>query len=257
MSLFEMRNVSKDYRARGGSFRALDDVSLRVCAGEIVGLVGTSGSGKSTAARIAVGLEAADDGSLAFKGQRCDAATRVARRSPDFRRAQLDMQMVFQNPASTFSPRMKLGEGIAESVAYRGVEKADRRAKAHEALDAVGLPRAYAERYAWELSGGECQRAAIARAIIGNPDLLIADEPTSALDVTIQAQIVRLLYDLCRDRNMACLFVSHDLALVYGLCNRVYVLDGGRVVEEGPTEHVFNHAESDAARRLIASIPEI
>ncbi len=257
MSLLELRGICKSYRGKEGPFAVLDGVNLNVQAGEIVGLVGASGSGKSSIARIATGLDVADDGTLLFEGERCDASLRPARRSQRFRRAQLDMQMVFQNPASTFSPRMKIGNGIAEGIAYRDVAKSERRARVLGALDAVGLPRSYAGKYAWELSGGECQRAALARAIVGEPCLLVADEPTSALDVTIQAQIVRLINELCRSRGMACLFVSHDLALVYGLCDRMYVLDAGRIVEEGTTDQVFNHAESAAAQRLIASIAEI
>lgn len=257
MPLLELRDISKSYRKKKGSFTVLDGVNLNVRAGEIVGLVGTSGSGKSSIARIATGLDVADGGTLLFEGERCDAASRPARRPQRFRQVQLDMQMVFQNPTSTFSPRMKVGEGVGEGVAYRGVAKGECRARVLDALDAVGLPRSYAGKYAWELSGGECQRAALARAIIGEPLLLVADEPTSALDVTIQAQIVRLINELCRSRGMACLFVSHDLALVYGLCDRVYVLDAGRIVEEGRVEQVFNHAKSAAAQRLIASIAEI
>lgn len=257
MALLELREIGKTYRKKEGAFKALSNVNIDVCGGEIVGLVGMSGSGKSSIARIAVGLDAADSGTVLFKGQQCDASLPISRRPRQFREAQLDMQMVFQNPASTFSPRMRIGRGVAEGIAYRRSSQGDNSQMVFDALEAAGLPRNYAEKYAWELSGGECQRAAIACAIIGGPDLLIADEPTSALDVTIQAQVVRLIDHLCRSRGMACLFISHDLALVYGLCDRVYVLDGGRIVEEGSSEYVFNHASAPATRRLIESIAEI
>ena len=258
MALLEVCNVGKSFRKRGGElFRALDGVSLSVEVGEIVGLVGSSGSGKSTMANVLVGLETADAGTVRFQGVEGDVSVKPSRRSREFREAQLGMQMVFQHPTSSFSPRMKVGEGVAEGIAYRGVARAERMPLVLDALESVGLPRAYAGKYAWELSGGECQRAAIARAIVGNPVLLLADEPTSALDVTIQAQIVRLLAELCAERSMACLFISHDLALVRSLCTRVYVLDSGRVVEEGPTTHVFASPHSDAAKLLVSSVIDI
>jgi ABC-type glutathione transport system ATPase component len=258
MALLEANGVSKSFSKRGGDlFRALDGVSLSVETGEIVGLVGLSGSGKSTMANVLAGLETADSGTVRFQGIECEASLKPSRRPREFREAQLGMQMVFQHPASSFSPRMKVGEGVAEGIAYRGVARAERTPHVLDALEAVGLPRSYAGKYAWELSGGECQRAAIARAIVGNPVLLLADEPTSALDVTIQAQIVRLLAELCTDRDMACLFISHDLALVRSLCTRVYVLDHGCVVEEGRTSHVFADPQSNAAKLLVSSVVDI
>lgn len=257
MALLEARDIFKSYRKHVDGLNALNGVSLSVCEGEIVGLVGLSGSGKSTMARVLLGLERADAGALRFRDAECDASVRPMRRSRAFRQAQRGMQMVFQHPASSFSPRMKVGEGVAEGIAYRGVPKGEREARALDALEAVGLPRSYADRYAWELSGGECQRAAIARAIIGDPQLLVADEPTSALDVTVQAKIVCLLRDICTSRNMACLFISHDLALVQSLCHRVYVMDVGSIVEEGPTSRVFEHPESPAAQRLVSSVVRI
>lgn len=255
--LLGVYGISKSYRTRDGMFQALDDVCLHVNTGEIVGLVGTSGSGKSTLASIIAGLELADKGEMRFQGAQCDVSSKMSARQPEFRKAMRSLQMVFQHPASSFSPRMRIGTGIEEGVAYLGISKPERKRLALEALESVGLPHSYMEKHAWELSGGECQRAAIARAIISNPSLLLADEPTSALDVTIQAQIVHLLANLCRDNGMACLFISHDLALVQGLCTRVYVMDEGRIVEEGNPETVFDEPVSDAAKRLAASIIEI
>jgi len=255
--LLQADGISKTYRTREGLFTALDDVSLHVGEGEIVGLIGTSGSGKSTMASILLGLESADAGRIEFLGASCDAFAKMRKRPAEFRAALANMQMVFQNPASTFSDRMRIGEGVAVGIAYRGVPKSERANRVAETLDAVGLPQSYANKHAWELSGGECQRAAIARAIISRPQLLICDEPTSALDVTIQAQIVHLLARLCRENHMACLFISHDLALVRGLCERVYVMDAARIVEQGTAAAVLESPQSDAAKRLVNSIIEI
>ena len=252
--LLEASDICKTYRTRDGVFTALDGVSLCVGEGEIVGLIGTSGSGKSTMASILLGLELADAGRIVMQGNACSASMKLRWRSPEYRGALADVQMVFQNPLSTFSERMRIGDGVAEGIAYRGVPKAERDRRVAAALDAVGLPISYARKFAWELSGGECQRAAIARAIISNPKLLICDEPTSALDVTIQAQIVHLIAGLCRENRMACLFISHDLALVRGLCERVYVMEAGCIVEEGRAKDVLESPRSDAAKRLVSSI---
>lgn len=255
--LLEAVHVSKAYATREGAFTALSDVSIRVDAGEIVGLIGSSGSGKSTFASIIAGLERADKGTLSLRGETCDASVAPRKRPRGYRQALSCMQMVFQHPAASFSDRMKVGAGVAEGVAYRGVPKRECRKLALEALESVGLPRAYADKYAWELSGGECQRAAIARAIVGSPELLLCDEPTSALDVTVQAQIVNLLAKLCSERNMACLFISHDLALVRGLCSRAYVMDAGSVVEEGDVAELFERPRAEATRRLVAAVAVI
>lgn len=255
--LLRATGISKTYRTRDGVFEALRDVSIEVDSGQIIGLIGTSGSGKSTLASIVIGLETADSGRIEFDGESSDAHLKMGKRNAGFRRALEGMQMVFQNPTSSFSERMRIGIGVEEGVAYRGVPKSKRTQLMLEALEMVGLPRSYAGKYAWELSGGECQRAAIARAIIGRPKLLICDEPTSALDVTIQAQIVHLLNDLCLEMGMACLFISHDLALVRGLCSNVYVMDTGRIVESGDAESVLEHPQSDAARSLVDAIVEL
>lgn len=251
--LLEAEGIRKTYATRDGAVCALRDARISIDEGEVIGLVGVSGSGKSTMASILAGLERADAGRISFQGVECDAAQRIGRRPPAFRASLAGMQMVFQNPASTFSERMRIGPGIAEGIAYRGVPRRERRRRVLEALDMVGLPRSYADKHAWELSGGECQRAAIARAMISRPRLLICDEPTSALDVTIQAQIVHLLLRLCAEMDMSCLFISHDLALVRGMCGRVYVMDAGAVVEEGSSDEVFEHPRSNAARMLAAS----
>lgn len=253
--LLEARDLTKTYRKGSEAFCALDQVSISVDDAECVGVIGESGSGKSTLANVLVGLEAADAGSVAFQGVRVDAAIPPARRNRAVRAAFLDMQMVFQNPVASFSDRMRVGRGIMEGLAYReGVSRDQAQTRMLEALDMVGLPRAYAHKYAWELSGGQCQRAAIARAIIARPKLLICDEPTSALDVTVQAQVIELLRSLCTNLSMACLFISHDLVLVHGFCSRIYVMNKGQVVEAGPARELFNHPQNEYTKRLIDAV---
>ena len=251
--LLEATDISKSYRVRGARLQALEDVGLSVDEGELVGLIGESGSGKSTLASVVLGLEAADRGTVTLQGASSAATEVLTRRPAPFRHAMRDVRMVFQNPLASFSERMRIGRGVEEGVAYLGMPKKERTVRMYKALDAVGLPACYAHKYPWELSGGECQRAAIARAIISRPKLLVCDEPTSALDVTIQAQIVRLLMDVCHELGAACLFISHDLALVRGICQRVYVLDQGRVVEKGSAGDMFEHPQSPAARALVSS----
>lgn len=255
--LLAIDEVSLSYRKRGGEFLALDRAGIAVGEGEAVGLVGRSGSGKSTLALVAAGLEAASSGTVTFDGVSCDARIPLRKRLREFRRAMLEMQMVFQHPAATFTYRMMVGTAVEEGVAYRGVSREERKERSLAALAQVGLPESYARKHAWELSGGECQRAAIARAIVSRPKLLICDEPTSALDATVQARIVRLIRDLCDDMGMACLFISHDLALVRGLCGRAYVMDAGRIVEEGPTSCLFDDPQAEATRRLVDAVLEI
>ena len=251
--ILRAEGIMKAYRTRDGILQALDGVSIEVCEGQTVGLIGASGCGKTTLASVIAGLETADAGTIELLGATCDASLRPSRRSAGFREAIKGLQMVFQNPASSFSERMRIGTAVAEGVAYRGVPRSEHDRLVRESLEKVGLPASYAQKHVWELSGGECQRAAIARAIIAQPRLLVCDEPTSALDVTVQAQVVHLLADLTRELGMSCLFISHDLALVRGLCDYVYVLDAGRVVEQGEPNAVFDDPQSAAAQRLAAS----
>lgn len=253
--LLEAHGICKSFGTADQRFDALTDVSVGVDAGECVGIIGESGCGKSTLARILIGLDAADTGTVRFQGYEADASVRPPRRPAEVRAAFLDMQMVFQNPQNTFSDRMRVGEGVEEGIAYRrGYQKGEGRRLVLETLEMVGLPASYARKYAWELSGGECQRAAIARAILSKPKLLICDEPTSALDVTVQAQIINLLIGLCRELRMACLFISHDLVLVQGFCERLYVMGRGRVVEEGQTADIFAHPQDEHSVRLLSSV---
>ena len=231
--LLSVDHVSKCFGSQDGKV-VLDDVSLTVGRGECVGLVGPSGCGKSTLARIAARLEVPDAGSVTFEGVRVEASGRLGyRERREAAETWLDMQMVFQNPEASFSPFMDIGVAVAEGLAYRSrLSRAEVSQRVRDALASVGLPESYAAKRPFELSGGECQRAAIARAIIGAPRLLICDEPTSSLDATIQFNVMGLLRDLHRERGIAFLFISHNLPLVADFCQRIYRMEPARIASE-------------------------
>lgn len=234
--LLEVRDITKTFSNQ--STPVLSNVSFSLEQGERVGIIGASGSGKTTLVRIIAGLERADSGSVTFNGAALDYGAEAvgAQRHNHHRnydnkesyKAWLDMQMVFQNPRASFSRYMDIGAAVWEGAAYHpsfvSISKSEKKKLVTQALEAVGLPVSFAKRRAFELSGGECQRAAIARAIIGNPRLVICDEATSALDVTVQAHIMNLLERLYQERGMAFIFVSHNSALVQRFCDRVYTV---------------------------------
>jgi peptide/nickel transport system ATP-binding protein len=238
-------------RLRSLALRALDRVDLHIAAGEVLGLVGESGSGKSTLARTVVGLQAPTAGSVSVSGRRLDQLPRRSRRT-----VQGTIGMVFQDPGSALNPRASIGASIAEPLRLhtdlRG-SAVDR--KVTELLDSVALPADLAGRYPHELSGGQRQRVGIARAISLRPALLIADEPTSALDVSVQARVLTLLRELQDELRFACLFISHDLAVIEQVAGRVAVLHRGHVVEQGPTEAVLASPLHPYTYRLLASAP--
>lgn len=231
--LLSVRNVSKSYpnSHSRGNFEALTSISIDVMPGECVGLIGESGCGKSTLARIIARLEEADRGSITFCDHTVVAGEKMSREAKKgIRKVWLDMQMVFQNPESSFSPSMSIGDGIREGLAYQeGFDRKSARKKVSDILDAVGLPSSYETKRCFELSGGECQRAAIARAIVSDPKLLICDEPTSALDVTVQSRIMDLLERLHGETNTAFLFITHNMPLMSEFCTRAYVMKSGRI----------------------------
>ena len=236
--VLNIQHVKKSF----GKKLVLDDISFTISAGKCLGVVGLSGCGKSTLAKIIARLIDCDDGKIFLCGDDITHAT-----GNNFYR---NMQMIFQTPEDSFDPRKTLGKSIAEPIKnFLGNDNL--RGHVEKLLTEVGLPVAYAERYPREVSGGECQRAAIARAISVEPKLLICDEATSALDVTTQSQIIALIKKLCTAKNIACLFITHDLALLPRIANRVIVLHGGKIVEEGTPDQLVNAAQSPFTKQLM------
>ena len=239
------------YRSGRRTVHAVRGASLTIAPGEVLGLVGESGSGKSTIAGTLTGLVPIASGSVRVDGVEVAGAGRR-----DLLGVRRSTGVVYQNPASSLNPRRTVGASIAEPmVVHGGFSPARRRARVAELLEAVRLPTVMADRYPHEMSGGQRQRVAIARALALDPRLIIADEPTSALDVSVQAVVLDLLRSLQAELGFACLFVSHDLAVVDAVAARTVVLSGGRVVESGPTEQVLARPRRDYTRRLVAAVP--
>jgi microcin C transport system ATP-binding protein len=232
-----------------GHVKAVDGVSIRVREGETVGVVGESGSGKTTLG-LAILRLISSEGPVVFLGKRLDGL-----RSGEIRPMRKNLQVVFQDPFGSLSPRLSVAEIVEEGllVQERGLSYAERRDVVARALHDVGLDPATMDRYPHEFSGGQRQRIAIARAMALEPRFVMLDEPTSALDMSVQAQIVELLRDLQRRRNLAYMFISHDLKVVRALANHVIVMQNGRVVEEGPAERIFAAPETDYTRALFAA----
>jgi len=256
--LFQVQDLRVEFASGGWlggrkTFRALRDVSFDIWPGETVGIVGESGSGKSTLARAMLGLVPITAGEVLFEGQsltKAPAATLKALRN--------HAAMVFQDPFNSLNPRMTIGQTIAEVLQSQGETPLEQiPARVDELLDMVGLERALAGRRPRSLSGGQCQRAGIARALAVNPRVILADECVAALDVTIQAQIVALFRKLAADHGLTLIFIAHDLAIVRNLCERVVVMHHGQIVEDGPSARVFAQPARAYTRALIAAIPDI
>ena len=231
------------------STTAVDDVSFELARGECLGIVGESGSGKSTIARMLTHLESVTEGQVFLKGK---DITHV--RGKALREIYQDMQMVFQMPMESFDPRCTLGDGIGESLRNMGITRAETRKRVENLLERCGLDKEYADRYPHQVSGGQCQRAAIARALAVSPEILICDEATSALDVTVQKQILELLIELKQKENLSFLLICHDLALVQEFCDRVLVLYRGKTVECGTPDEIINHPKMEYTKKLIDSV---
>ncbi|MCW5643594.1 MAG: ATP-binding cassette domain-containing protein [Rhodoferax sp.] len=232
---------------------AVHDVNLQIAPGEMLGLVGESGCGKSTLGRIVSGLRAPSSGAVRYNGVRVDAAgTRLPARE------RLKIQMVFQDPMASLNPRRRVGELIAEGAVYHGLwTRSEAAQRVADLLVEVGLDPSHARRYPHQFSGGQRQRIAIAQALSVNPDVLVCDEPVAALDVSIQAQVLNLLMELRRRRNLTCLFISHDLAVIRHLCDRVAVMYLGRIVELAPARSIFDDARHPYTRALLGEILRI
>jgi len=258
--LLELKGLEVHFPGRsrlGGAapqpIRAADGITLSVAEGECFGIVGESGSGKSTVARAVVGLNPVTGGQILFDGK---AATGLS--GEELTRFRRSVQMVFQSPFDSLNPRMSVQRIIAEPIWRHGLAKrGEALERAFELMDMVELPRSFAGRRPGQLSGGQCQRVGIARALALSPRVLIADEVTSALDVTIQAQILRLLTRLRKERGLTILYISHDLTVVKKFCDRVAVFRHGKLVETGATADLFAAPQTDYTRELIAAAPDL
>lgn len=235
-TIVEVRDLTKVFRSRKDAHVALMDVSLDIAQGESIGIVGESGSGKTTLARIIVGLEHADSGTVRVNAH--------ADRGPA-------VGIVFQNPYSALNPARTIGQTLAEAAAVAGRPASD----VAELLAAVELPAEYAKRRPASLSGGERQRVAIARALATRPRVLIADEAVSALDVSVQASVLDLLTRLQAEQGFALVFITHDLAVARAMCDRLVIMKGGAVVEEGPTEEILHNPSKDYTVQLLSAVP--
>ncbi len=251
--VLRLQNVSIEYPKKGRvpAFRAVTDFSLEIFPGEIVGLVGESGSGKTTVGRAAIGLLPTVEGKIEIVGR--DITKPTAQELREIRRF---TGIVFQDPGSSLNPRLPIGESIGEPLLLSGDAKgAELNRRVEDLLDSVELPRSYRNRYPHELSGGQRQRVGIARALALTPSLLIADEPTSALDVSVQARFLDLLQNLQDKLKFACLFITHDLAVVDILSHRIAVMQDGRLVEVGTRDQILKNPREEYTKRLIGAVP--
>jgi peptide/nickel transport system ATP-binding protein len=252
-SQIEVRSLSKTFTVGDRTVRAVDDISFTVRRGSTHALVGESGSGKTTAARLLLGLEQPDAGEIMIGDQSVRAHSRG-----QWRVLRRHLQLVYQNPFTSLDPTWRLERIVREPLdRYHVGSKAERADRVKEVLDAVGLPESLLRRRPTHLSGGQRQRVAIARALVLRPDVVVLDEPTSALDVTVQAGIIELLFRLQRELGLTYLFVSHDLSLVRQLADTVSVLQGGRVVEDGPVREIFTRPRAGYTEALLDAIPAL
>ena len=258
-SALEVNELVVEYKRAGRKpFRAVDGVTFDVKRGEIVGLVGESGSGKSTIGRALLGLIPSAGGNVKVLGQELvqGHGRRKVSQGKSLKGLRRRVGVIFQDPAASLNPRLPVGDVISEPLeVHRIGNKASRQKRVYELLEAVELPRSAFNRYPHELSGGQRQRVSIARALSLSPDLLIADEPTSALDVSVQAQVLGMLTDLQRDFGFACLFISHDLAVIDSLAHRVVVMQHGKIVEKGARAQVLLDPQEEYTKRLLAAAP--
>ena len=267
--LLEVRDLKKHYpitrgilRKEVGAVKAVDGISFDIPRGETLGLVGESGCGKSTAATSIIQLEEPTAGEVVFNGDvTSDVTDGVTNDVTEFDQESLkgfrrQAQMIFQDPSSSLDPRMRVGESIAEPLRIHGIEDRDARQEiARNLLDRVGLSREDYHRFPHEFSGGQKQRVSLARALVTNPELVVADEPVSALDVSVQAEILTLMKDIQEEFGLSILLISHDMAVVREICDRVAVMYLGEIVEIGETEELFQNPQHPYTEALLSSIP--
>lgn len=256
-NLLEVKNLAKHFPRKGGMFststdviKAVDDVSFSIASGEVLGLVGESGSGKSTTGRLILRLLEPTAGQVLYKGENI-----LGKKGAQLRELRKQIQIVFQDPYGAFNPRMTVSAIIGEALELRGIAPRQRAGMVAEYLELVQLPANVAHRYPHEFSGGQRQRIGIARALAVEPTFIVADEPVSALDVSTQAEIVNLLLDLQQKFNLTMLFISHDLSVVKVLCDRVAVMNSGKIVELAPSDQLFSNPQQPYTRELLAAIP--
>ena len=248
--LLQVAHLKKIFPKKAGmDIVAVDDVSFSLQRGEKLAIIGESGSGKTTVARMIARLIDVTAGRIILDGEDITRAS-----GKQLKNVYGKMQMVFQNPVDSFDPRCTLGDGISESLINHGRSQKQADTMTKSLLALCGLGEEFARRYPHEVSGGQCQRAAIARALAIEPQLLILDEATSALDVTVQAEVLSLLNRLQEDRGIAYLFICHDIALVQDFCDRVIVMQNGRMVEEGSPDEVINNPQQAYTQKLIDSV---
>jgi oligopeptide transport system ATP-binding protein len=258
VSLLEVEGLVKRYPVRQGFlgrarewFTAVDDVSFTAERGETLAIVGESGAGKSTTGRLILRLVEPDAGRVCFDGVDVRTLDKAGLRA--IRRR---MQMIFQDPYSSLDPHLPVGESVAEPLrVHFGMARGPRLRRTAELLDVVGISHDALERYPAELSGGQLQRAAIARALTMEPDLIVADEPVAALDVSVRAQVLNLMLDLQHELGLTYLFITHDLSLVEVIADRALVMSTGRIVEQGAVEEIFTNPREEYTRELLAAIP--
>jgi peptide/nickel transport system ATP-binding protein len=250
-ALLSVRDLTKHYTSRGTRLTILRSISFDIGKGEVVGLVGESGSGKTTIGRSILRLVEPSSGSVRFDGTELTSLSASV-----LRRVRPRMQYIFQDPYASLSPRMTIGEILTEGLKIQGVgNREERLERAHSALEKVDLPADAIQRYAHEFSGGQRQRIGIARALTLSPEFIVADEPVSALDVSIQAQVINLLRDLQQRLGLTMLFISHDLAVVEYICDRVIVLYLGRIMEIAPSADLYAKPQHPYTRALLSAIP--
>ena len=251
MTLLDVRDLTKVFSSRQRTIRALDGVSLRVEAAKTVAVVGESGSGKSTLGSIVAGLQQASTGEILFRQQ---TLTRASWRGPIRR----EVQMVFQNPYQSLNPKMRIETILAEPLALlRNLKGTAASARIDELLDLVGLPRAVRKRLPGEMSGGQQQRVAIARALAPEPDLIVLDEPTSGLDQSVRGRTVALLKDLQREKQVAYLFITHDIEVARSIAHDMIVMNRGLIVESGTARQVLEDPRDDYTRALLDAVPSM
>ena len=251
--ILEIKNLKQHFGSSNNTIKAVDGISFDVYEGETLGLVGESGCGKSTTGRSIIRLYDITDGEIIFDGENVHGQ----KSKNELKKFNRQMQMIFQDPYASLNPRMTAGEIISEGFQIHGLfkDKKERHEKVNQLLEAVGLNKEHANRYAHEFSGGQRQRIGIARALSLNPKFIIADEPISALDVSIQAQVVNLLKQLQKERGLTYLFIAHDLSMVKYISDRIAVMYRGKIVEIGKADDIYNHPVHPYTKSLLSAIP--